>query len=60
VDGRDVCQLSDTLAALLADPVRARRMGQAGREWVGENWRWDVMADRLSGLLTGDPVAAVR
>jgi phosphatidylinositol alpha-1,6-mannosyltransferase len=60
VDGRDVGQLRDTLAALLADPVRARRMGQAGREWVGENWRWDVMAERLSGLLTGDPVAAVR
>jgi phosphatidylinositol alpha-1,6-mannosyltransferase len=60
VDGRDVAQLRETLAALLADPVRARRMGQAGREWVSENWRWDVMAERLSGLLAGDPVAAVR
>jgi len=60
VDGRDVAQLRETLAALLSDPVRARRMGQAGREWVSENWRWDVMAERLSGLLAGDPVAAVR
>jgi phosphatidylinositol alpha-1,6-mannosyltransferase len=60
VDGRDVAQLRETLAALLTDPVRARRMGQAGREWVSENWRWDVMAERLSGLLAGDPVAAVR
>lgn len=60
VDGRDLGQLRDTLAALLADPVRARRMGAAGREWVSENWRWDTMADRLSALLDGDPVAAVR
>ena len=60
VNGRDVAQLRDTLAALLADPVRARRMGEAGRAWVTENWRWDRMADRLSGLLDGEPVAAVR
>ncbi|MFE0025189.1 glycosyltransferase family 4 protein [Amycolatopsis sp. NPDC059021] len=60
VDGRDGGQLLETLAALLADPVRARRMGAAGREWVAENWRWDTMAGRLSGLLDGEPVAAVR
>ncbi|GAA4548425.1 glycosyltransferase family 4 protein [Amycolatopsis samaneae] len=60
VDGRDGAQLCETLASLLADPVRARRMGAAGREWVAENWRWDTMAERLSGLLDGDPVAAVR
>ncbi|HET6710405.1 glycosyltransferase family 4 protein, partial [Amycolatopsis sp.] len=60
VDGRDVGQLGETLASLLADPVRARRMGEAGREWVTANWRWDVMARRLSGLLDGDPVAVVR
>ncbi|WP_297544549.1 glycosyltransferase family 4 protein [Amycolatopsis sp.] len=60
VDGRDVDQLRETLASLLADPVRARRMGEAGREWVSRNWRWDVMAERLSGLLDGDPIAAVR
>jgi phosphatidylinositol alpha-1,6-mannosyltransferase len=35
-------------------------MGEAGRKWVTENWRWDVMAERLSGLLDGDPVAAIR
>ncbi|MEU8639616.1 glycosyltransferase family 4 protein [Amycolatopsis sp. NPDC048633] len=60
VEGRDTGELAETLVSLLADPVRARRMGEAGREWVTANWRWDVMADRLSGLLDGDPVAAVR
>lgn len=53
VDGREGTQLVETLAALLTDPVRARRMGEAGRRWVSEHWRWDVLADRLSDLLDG-------
>ncbi len=56
VDGRDSDQLTDTLAALLADPTRARRMGAAGRDWVREHWRWDQLAHRLAGLLSGAPV----
>ncbi|GAA5114702.1 glycosyltransferase family 4 protein [Haloechinothrix salitolerans] len=55
VDGRDVRQLIDTLAALLADPARARGMGEAGRAWVRDNWRWDQLAHRLAGLLSGEP-----
>ncbi|WP_370943184.1 glycosyltransferase family 4 protein [Amycolatopsis sp. cg5] len=60
VDGRDVEQLHETLAALLADPVRARRMGQAGRDWVSQAWRWETMVSRLTGFLDGNPVAAIR
>ncbi|OQO89328.1 alpha-(1-2)-phosphatidylinositol mannosyltransferase [Saccharomonospora piscinae] len=58
VDGRQRHQLVETLAALLADPVRARRMGQAGRRWVGEHWRWDVLAARMSALLSGERLPA--
>ncbi|MBB3051931.1 phosphatidylinositol alpha-1,6-mannosyltransferase [Prauserella isguenensis] len=53
VDGRRLEQLVDTLSALLADPVRARAMGEAGRRWVSEHWRWDVLARRLETLLDG-------
>lgn len=60
VDGRDRDQLVDTLSPLLADPVRARRMGQAGREWVSRHWRWDVLAGTLSSMLSGDSTAVVR
>ncbi|WP_205215363.1 glycosyltransferase family 4 protein [Amycolatopsis albispora] len=60
VDGRDLMQLVDTLAPLLDDPARARRMGEAGREWVSRSWRWDVLADRLATMLSGDPIAVVR
>jgi phosphatidylinositol alpha-1,6-mannosyltransferase len=60
VDGRAPAQLVDTIAPLLTDPVRARRMGEAGRKWVSAHWRWDVLAQRLGELLDGDPVAARR
>ncbi|OLT45145.1 alpha-(1-2)-phosphatidylinositol mannosyltransferase [Saccharomonospora sp. CUA-673] len=53
VDGRKREQLVDTLSSLLADPVRARAMGEAGRAWVTEHWRWDVLAARLAALLDG-------
>ncbi|GAB2973242.1 glycosyltransferase family 4 protein [Amycolatopsis acidiphila] len=53
VDGRDVTQLVETLAPLLADPMRARKMGEAGRAWVTEHWRWDQLAHRLRTLLNG-------
>jgi phosphatidylinositol alpha-1,6-mannosyltransferase len=52
VDGRDVTQLVETLSPLLTDPVRARKMGEAGRAWVSEHWRWDLLAQRLGHLLT--------
>lgn len=58
VDGRDVHQLTETLSALLLDPTRARRMGQAGRAWVRDHWRWDQLAHRLAGLLSGTPAGA--
>jgi phosphatidylinositol alpha-1,6-mannosyltransferase len=39
------------LVELLADPDRRARMGRAGRAWVEAQWRWDVLAQRLRGLL---------
>ncbi len=54
VDGRDVARVGREVAALLADPARAAAMGAKGRAWVEREWRWDVLADRLRGLLSGD------
>jgi phosphatidyl-myo-inositol dimannoside synthase len=53
VDGRSVNQIADAVAELLADPDRAAAMGAAGRDWVTEQWRWDDLAARLSGLIRG-------
>ena len=54
VDGTDVADVADRVAGLLADPAAARVMGAAGRTWVEAEWRWDVLAERLRGLLLGD------
>ena len=51
VDGTSVPAVAQAVSALLADPVRARAMGQAGRAWVEREWRWDVLAARLRELL---------
>jgi phosphatidylinositol alpha-1,6-mannosyltransferase len=51
VGGSDVPAIADRLAELLADPVRARAMGAAGRAWVEKEWRWDTKAARLAELL---------
>jgi phosphatidylinositol alpha-1,6-mannosyltransferase len=51
VDGRDSAAVVQAVGDLLADPGRAREMGQRGREWVEQDWRWDVIAARFRALL---------
>lgn len=53
VDGRHPDELADVLADLLADPERAAKLGQAGRQWTREAWGWPDLADRLRHLLDG-------
>ncbi|MGB8651532.1 MAG: glycosyltransferase family 4 protein [Mycobacteriales bacterium] len=56
VDGTSVASVADRVASFLEDPEAARRMGEAGRDWVEREWRWDVLAGRLRGLLAGETV----
>ncbi|WP_282703629.1 glycosyltransferase family 4 protein [Streptomyces sp. CC219B] len=44
-------QAADRITALLADAELRRRMGERGRAWVEERWRWDLLAERLKTLL---------
>ncbi|MFC0030533.1 glycosyltransferase family 4 protein [Micromonospora chaiyaphumensis] len=53
VRGRDVPQLADRVATLLADRDLARQLGAAGRAWVEREWRWETQADRMAALLAG-------
>jgi phosphatidylinositol alpha-1,6-mannosyltransferase len=53
VDGTSVAEVAARVGDLLADRGRARAMGAAGRAWVEREWRWDVLAARLRGLLAG-------
>jgi phosphatidyl-myo-inositol dimannoside synthase len=56
IDGRELSRIVEVIGGLLADPERAAAMGEAGRRWVSEHWRWEGIAGCLAGLLDGDPV----
>jgi phosphatidylinositol alpha-1,6-mannosyltransferase len=51
VDGRDVGAVATAVADLLADPQRAREMGEAGRVRVLRHHTWPSIADRFVGWL---------
>ncbi|MFJ8808932.1 glycosyltransferase family 4 protein [Streptomyces sp. NPDC102490] len=51
VRGDDPNESADRITTLLADPELRRRMGERGRSWVEEKWRWDLLAEHLKALL---------
>ena len=53
VDGRSVPDVAEAVVGLLADPSHATVMGEKGRAWVEQAWRWDTLTDRLRGFLRG-------
>jgi phosphatidylinositol alpha-1,6-mannosyltransferase len=53
VPGKDVQQVATKLTQLLADPAGAAAMGDKGQSWIDQEWRWDLVADRLNQILTG-------
>lgn len=53
VDGRAVATVAAEVGRLLAEGDLAAKMGEAGRDWVTREWRWDDLATRLAGLIDG-------
>ncbi|WP_030205651.1 glycosyltransferase family 4 protein [Streptomyces bikiniensis] len=51
VRGESPEETADRVATLLLDPGLRARMGERGRAWVEEKWRWDLLAERLRELL---------
>ncbi|MBF4997472.1 glycosyltransferase family 4 protein [Nocardia sp. BSTN01] len=60
VDGRSESAVAAAVVDILSDPDAAARMGAAGREWVADQWRWDVLGGRLRTLLDPSTRAGVR
>ncbi|MFG2781664.1 glycosyltransferase family 4 protein [Streptomyces prunicolor] len=44
-------EAADRIVALLGDAELRQNMGERGRQWVEERWRWDLLAERLRALL---------
>ncbi|MBM7438483.1 glycosyltransferase family 4 protein [Streptomyces sp. HB132] len=51
VRGGSAEESADRIVTLLGDPEMRRRMGERGRAWVEEKWRWDLLAGQLRTLL---------
>ena len=51
VDGTNVDQISNVICDLLADPVKGKAMGEAGRGWVIDNWQLKTWSEKFNKLL---------
>jgi phosphatidylinositol alpha-1,6-mannosyltransferase len=51
VNGRATGEIADRVSALLLDRKLASEMGEWGRQWVEQRWRWDDLAFQLQALL---------
>lgn len=51
VDGTNVGEIARAIIELLSDPVRAQRMGKAGRQWVADQWSWESWSEKFRKLL---------
>ena len=50
VDGTSVIQISDAVIAALENPEKSRAMGEAGRKWIYDKWRWEIWAKEFNAL----------
>jgi len=51
VDGENNNEIAAAAIKLLNDLDGAKAMGLAGREWIIENWRWQIWSERFNKLL---------
>ncbi|WNI25210.1 glycosyltransferase family 4 protein [Streptomyces sp. ITFR-16] len=51
VRGGSAEEAAERIVTLLGDAELRRRMGERGRAWVEEKWRWDLLAEKLRTLL---------
>jgi len=51
VRGGEPAEAAERILVLLGDAELRRRMGERGRKWVEDAWRWDLLAERLKALL---------
>lgn len=53
VDGSATTEIARRISFLLNDRQAAKKMGEAGRDWVANEWSWEQNFKKLDGLLSG-------
>jgi len=51
VDGTNPSEIAKAVISLFDDPARASAMGKQGRQWIYDNWRWEIWASKFNQLL---------
>ena len=55
VDGTSKLDVAAAVVELLLDPDRSRAMGVRGRQWIIQEWRWEIWSARFAELLKVNP-----
>ena len=51
VDGTDISQIANAVIDICGDAKRASNMGVAGRNWIVDQWRWEIWSKEFNSLL---------
>jgi len=51
VDGTNVAEIASAVIEICSDAERASHMGAAGRNWIVDQWRWDLWSKEFNELL---------
>jgi phosphatidylinositol alpha-1,6-mannosyltransferase len=52
VDGTSAQAVAEAVIILLKNPERAIQMGARGRQWIIDEWRWEIWSKKFAQLLT--------
>ena len=52
VDGTNNNEIAKAAIDLLSDPEHSRKMGDVGRQWIAEQWRWQIWSEKFEELLS--------
>jgi phosphatidyl-myo-inositol dimannoside synthase len=50
VDGTKVSDVAVAVNSMLANPEKSTAMGESGREWIKDKWRWEIWAAEFNAL----------
>jgi phosphatidylinositol alpha-1,6-mannosyltransferase len=50
VDGTNIGQIAEAVIHICSDSKRATKMGLAGRNWVIEQWQWEIWSKQFNSL----------
>ena len=51
VDGTNIKEIADAAIELLTKVDMSKKMGTGGRQWIVENWRWEIWSRSFEDLL---------